>query len=114
MPYTDTHPSLPWNGKTPRSRQNSYLAAVSASAHRGAKRAQYLTWLETVGSATDHGAAEHFRWPLSSVCSTRNGAVDLGYVTALGDCLGRYGKRVTVWRLTEAGVAAVTAMNGVA
>jgi hypothetical protein len=114
MPHTDTHPSLPFAGKTPRSRQSSYLAAVSASEHRAVKRERYLTWLETVGSATDHGAAEHFDWPLSSVCSTRNGAVDLGYVTALGDCLGRYGKRVTVWCLTEAGVAAVKAIKGAA
>lgn len=54
MPYTDTHPSLPFTGKAPRSRQNSYQAAVSAA--------------ETVGTVTD-----------------------------IGDCLGRYGKRVTIW-----------------
>jgi hypothetical protein len=75
------------------------------------KRAQYLAWLAKHGRATDHGTAEHFGWPLSSVCSIRNGAVDLGYVTAEGDCLGAYGKRVTIWAITDAGRAAVAAMQ---
>lgn len=90
-------PDLPFSGKTPRSRQNSYLAAVSASSTRIEKSARYLVWLREVGSATDHGAAEHFDWPLSSICSIRNGLVDRGVVTAIGDCVGRYGKRVTIW-----------------
>lgn len=97
MPYTDTHPSLPFTGKTPRSRQNSYQAAVSAAETRVAKTTRYLTWLRAVKQATDHGAQEHFGWPLSSICSIRNRLVDLGTVTAIGDCLGRYGKRVTIW-----------------
>ena len=97
MPHTDIQPSLPWSGKTPRSRQCSYDAAVSAAETRVAKSARYLSWLTSVGRATDHGAAEHFNWPLSSICSIRNGLVDRGLVTALGDCIGRYGKRVTIW-----------------
>ena len=97
MPHTDTQPPLPFAGKTPRSRQNSFRAAVSASVTRKAKAARYLTWLRTVTKATDHGAAEHFGWPLSSICSIRNGLLDKGKVTAIGDCIGRYGKRVTIW-----------------
>lgn len=97
MPHTDTQPSLPFAGKTPRSRQNSYRAAVGAAPSRVRKAAMYLAWLRDVGKATDHGAAEYFRWPLSSICSIRNGLVDLGKVTAIGDCVGRYGKRVTIW-----------------
>lgn len=97
MPHTDTQPPLPWSGKTPRSRQNSHHAAVSAAETRVYKAARYLTWLRAVKEATDHGAAEHFNWPLSSVCSIRNGLVDLGKVTAIGDARGRYGKRVTIW-----------------
>jgi hypothetical protein len=97
MPYTDSQPPLPWSGKTPRSRQNSHRAAVSAADTRLRKSARYLAWLRTVKKATDHGAAEHFCWPLSSVCSIRNGLVDRGLVTAVGDCEGRYGKRVTIW-----------------
>ena len=95
MPYTEQ--SLPFSGKTPRSRQCSYDAAVSASDTRAAKSARYLAWLRQVGQATDHGAAEHFAWPLSSICSIRNGLVDRGLVTAQGVCLGRYGKKVTIW-----------------
>jgi hypothetical protein len=97
MPHTDSQPSLPWSGKTPHSRQNSYRSAVSAADTRALKSARYLAWLRDVGRATDHGAAEHFNWPLSSVCSIRNGLVDRGYVTAIGDCIGRYHKRVTIW-----------------
>jgi hypothetical protein len=97
MPHTDTQPSLPWSGKTPRSRQNSHRAAVSAAETRVAKCARYLLWLRAVKQATDHCAAEHFGWPLSSICSIRNGLVDLGKVTAIGDAMGRYGKRVTIW-----------------
>lgn len=97
MPHTDTQPSLPFAGKVPRSRQNSYRSAVSAAITRKAKTVKYLAWLTSVKHATDHGAAEHFNWPLSSICSIRNGLVDLGKVTAIGDCIGRYGKRVTIW-----------------
>lgn len=102
MPFTDTRtqPELPWQGKVPRSRQNSYQAAVGAQSTRVWKSAQYLAWLRDVQHATDHGAAEHFDWPLSSICSIRNGLVDRGLVTAVGDCIGRYKKRVTIWTAT--------------
>lgn len=70
---------------------------MSATRTRAGKAARYLKWLRSVGKATDHGAAEHFRWPLSSVCSIRNGLVDKGRVTAVGICQGRYGKKVTIW-----------------
>jgi len=99
MPHTDTQPSLPFAGKTPRSRQNSHRAAVSASATRRDKAARYLTWLRAVKQATDWGTVDHFQWPMSTVCSVRNGLVDRGLVQAIGDCVGRYGKRVTIWGL---------------
>lgn len=97
MPHTNSQPSLPYHGKTPRSRQNSHRAAVGAVAARTRKAAMYLAWLREVKKATDHGAQEHFTWPLSSICSIRNGLVDRGKVTAVGDCMGKYGKRVTIW-----------------
>jgi hypothetical protein len=75
---------------------------MSAAATRRLKSARYLTWLRSVGRATDHGAAEHFNWPLSSICSIRNGLVDRGLVEAVGTCKGRYGKKVTIWRAQEA------------
>lgn len=97
MPHTDTQPSLPWSGKTTTSKHCSERAAVSASQTRAWKHARYLAWLSEVGQATDHGAADHFKWPLSTVCSVRNGLVDRGLVRAIGTCEGRYGKTVTIW-----------------
>ena len=97
MPFTDTQPALPWSGKSTISRHCSQQAAVRASQTRAWKSAQYLAWLQDVQRATDHGAAEHFHWPLSGVCSIRNGLVDRGLVTAIGSCDGKYGKKVTIW-----------------
>lgn len=98
MPYTQTgQPDLPWSGKAPISRHCSYEAALAARPGRAVKSDLYMDWLREVGQATDHGAAEHFNWPLSSICSIRNGLLDRGLVTALGSCVGAYGKRVTIW-----------------
>lgn len=99
MPYTDSHPSLPFSGKTATSRHTSYLAGVAAARTRGAKSQAYLEWLQAVGQGTDWAAAEHFTWPLSSVCSIRNNLVDKGLVEVCGICQGRYGKRVALWRV---------------
>lgn len=99
MPYAQG--GLPFSGKTPTSRHCSERAAVSASQTRVWKSARYLAWLREVGRATDWGAADHFGWPLSTVTSVRNGLVDRGLVGAVGVCLGRYGKRVTLWSAQE-------------
>jgi hypothetical protein len=101
MPTLDTQPELPWSGKTPRSRHNSYKAAVAAQSTRAFKSARYLAWLKDVGQATDWGAVDHFGWPMSTVCSVRNGLVDRGLVHAVGDCIGKYGKSVTIWSAKE-------------
>jgi RIO-like serine/threonine protein kinase len=103
VPHTDAQPALPFSGKTPRSRNNSYRAAVSASSTRVAKRLRYLAWLKSVKQATDQGAAEALGLPLSSICSIRNSLVDHGLVTAIGDAMGAYGKRITVWSATDFG-----------
>lgn len=102
MPFTDSQPSLPWSGKTAISKHCSERAAVSASATRQWKSDRYLAWLRDVKQATDWGAADHFRWPLSSVCSIRNGLVDRALVEAVGTCVGKHGKKVTIWRAREA------------
>ncbi len=75
---------------------------MSAVNTRTLKSEKYLGWLLVVKEATDHGAAEHFGWPLSSICSIRNGLVDRGLVEAVGVCVGRYGKKVTIWRARRA------------
>lgn len=99
MPYTQTNsqPELPWKGRTSRAQHHSHEAAVSAQSTRKWKMTLYIGWLREVGQATDHAAADHFAWPLSSICSIRNGCVDRGWVTDVGDCIGKYGKRVTLW-----------------
>lgn len=101
MPYTDSNPSLPFSGKTSVSRHTSHQAAVSAAASRASKSDQYLAWLREVRIATDWGTAEHFQWPLSSVCSIRNALVDKGLVEVAGITMGRYGKQVALWRARE-------------
>ncbi len=98
MPYSDTQPALPFSGKNRISRHTSYLAAKAAAPGRASKSARYLSWLRAVGVATDWRAAEHFGWPLSSICSIRNGCVDRGQVEVAGIADGRYGKKVALWR----------------
>lgn len=96
MPYIHTTPRLPWSGATVTSRHTSHEAALSAAASRGQKQQQYLAWLRAVGTATDAEAAQQLGWPLSSICSIRNG---LGArVAVAGITEGRYGRRVTLWR----------------
>lgn len=98
MPITQD--GLPFTGRTPRSRQNSYLAAVRAGNDRASKSARYLAWLTSTKGASDHAAALHFAWPLSSVNSIRNGLMSRGLIHAIGDCDGPFDRRVTVWAVT--------------
>lgn len=99
MPYLNSQPALPWSGRTVTTRHTSHLAAVAAQAGRSAKQRQYLDWLAKVGRATDHGAEEGLGWPLSSVCSVRNGCKDQIRVVGLAE--GRYGRRVAVFAVAE-------------
>jgi hypothetical protein len=43
-------------------------------------------------------AADDLGWPLSTVCSVRNGLVDRGLVEVAGTILGKYSKTVALWR----------------
>ena len=94
-------PDLPWSGKTAVSRHCSQQAAVSAAATRVYKSQRYLDWLRRVGRATDHQASDALGWPLSSICSIRNGLFDRGQISASGTIEGKYGKTVTLWRATH-------------
>jgi hypothetical protein len=91
-------PDLPWSGKTPTSAHCSQQAAVSAAATRVYKSQRYLDWLRQRGRLSDHQAADDLNWPLSSICSIRNGLVDRGQVEVAGTIEGKYGKRVSLWR----------------
>lgn len=104
MPFTDTQPALPWSGKNPTTRHTSHQAAVSASETRVYKSAVYLQWLRRVGRGSDWQAADDLGWPLSSICSIRNGLVDRGQVEVAGEILGKYGKRTALWRVVRESV----------
>jgi len=95
MPYTD---GLPFSGVTPTSRHTSYLAAKAAAPKRASKSASYLGWLKVVGSATDHEAQARFGWPMSSVCSIRNGLMKRDLVGPCGMTLGPFRCQVTKWK----------------
>ena len=98
MPWTDSQPSLPWSGNNPTTRHTSHQAAVSASDTRVYKSVVYLQWLRRVGRGSDWMAADDLGWPLSTVCSVRNGLVDRGLVEVAGTILGKYSKTVALWR----------------
>lgn len=95
MPYTQQE--LPWSGRTPLARHHSYLAAAAAGHTRGQKRRDYLRWLTVHGPASDHGAARALQWPLSTICSIRNGVMD--QVEACGSEVSAYGRPCTRWRV---------------
>jgi len=101
MPWTDSQPPLPWSGKTPTSRHCSHQAAVSAASTRVYKSQRYLDWLRLQGRLSDHQAADDLGWPLSSICSIRNGLFDRGLIEVAGTIEGKYGKRVTLWKATH-------------
>lgn len=96
MPYAQ---GLPFSGKTLTSRHCSERSAVSAGETRVWKAERYRQYLQRVGRASDHQAADDLAWPLSSICSIRNGLVDRGMVEPAGTIEGKYHKRVTLWRL---------------
>lgn len=98
-----TQPDLPWSGKTATSRHCSQQAAVSAASTRARKSRIYLAWLASVEKATDAGAAEHFNWPLSSICSIRNGLFDRGCIAVYGVTKSRFNKSVTLWKVSDVG-----------
>lgn len=109
MPYTQR--GLPFSGRTPMSRQNSYKAAVAEGATRGEKKQRVLAYLRTVRAATDQGIAEGVRLPLSSICSLRNHLVSEGLVRQVGRVMGRFGHPVTLWSCLDQWPAAVAAFN---
>jgi hypothetical protein len=94
-----TQSGLPFSGRSSVSRHCSYLAAKAAAVGRPRKTAQYREFLSGVDSATDHEASDALGWPLSSICSIRNGLLARGLVEPDGISEGPYRKKVTRWRL---------------
>jgi hypothetical protein len=100
MPYTADSYALPFAGRSPRQRQNSYAAAIAQRPVRGVKKLRLLAYLKRVGRATDMGMADGLSLPIQSVCSLRNSLVSAGLVVDVDTAVGRFGKRVTVYAVT--------------
>jgi transcription initiation factor IIE alpha subunit len=99
MPYTDDSLMLPFSGRSPISRHNSYLAAEAQRSTRGTKKLRIVEYLRSVEMATDQGIAEALYLPLSSVCSLRNALMSDGVVECVGRAMGRYNHPVSLWAL---------------
>ena len=102
MPYLHVYgqPELPFSGRSPRSRHNSYKAAESQRFTRGTKKLAVLAYIREHRAVTDQGLVNgltHLKIPLQSICSLRNALVSDGLVEAVGDAMGAYGRTVTLW-----------------
>ena len=82
---------------------HSYEAAVKAMKTRPAKSLRLLELVNKSGTngLTDHELAKATGWPLSSVCSIRNGVRVLLW-PADREALSPYSRNVTAWRLATA------------
>ena len=92
--------ALPFSGATPISRHRSAQAAQAASSTRVTKTLRYLDLLSKAGEngLSDHETVAATGWPLSSVCSIRNGAKRAGLVVP-GARVGisPYHQKVVCW-----------------
>jgi len=97
-----THPSLPFSGATPISRQHSALASLAIAPRRGLKTTQLLDIFDRAGEMglDDHQIARLTGWPMSTVTSTRNGLVRAQLVEARSDvrAVSPYRHFTTIWR----------------
>lgn len=108
MPYAMGLPFVSGAGA-----HTSRKAAVRQRAKgRGAKTQRYLGYLYDRGPRIDHDSAADLGWPLSSICSIRNGAMDCGLVgRGVAIKRSRFGEDCFTWMLTAAGRSAVEAMR---
>lgn len=93
--------SLPFASHAPHliSAHHSAMAAEQAVSARARKSAAYLELVEHAGVAglTDHETVAATGWPMSSVCSIRNGVRELLW-PADREAISPYGRSVTCWR----------------
>lgn len=101
MPYTDSATGmLPFSGRTPRQRHNSYAAAMGQRSTRGVKKRAMLEYFRQHGRCTDQGLAEGLGIPINSICSLRNALCSEGLLQHVDTAVGKYGFKVSVYRLT--------------
>lgn len=98
MGYLDS--GLPFSGSTRMSRHASYTGAKAAESARVGKTRRYLELLKEQGSLSDHAVAAMTGWGLSSVCSIRNGVIELVEPEGFDEqTVGTKHTRRTRWRL---------------
>ena len=97
MPYTHDSLMLPFSGRTPQARHNSYMAAQAQRATRGTKKLRMLAYIRQHGLVTDQGLADGLGLPIQSVCSLRNALCSEGHLRHVGNTMGRYNKSVSLW-----------------
>lgn len=116
MPYAKLNGTLelPFSGRSPRARHNSYKAALSQASTRGSKKLRVFAFIRQHGLVTDQGIEEGCQIPINSVCSIRNALMSEGLIEEAGDTIGRYGRTVTVWKIRGASVALPAAPAGTA
>lgn len=92
---------LPYQGRTVEARTAGREAADHAAARRPMLAHRYLELLLRQGAhgATDHEAAAALRCPVSSICSTRAGALVRDQIAAHGHRRGPYGEANTAYVL---------------
>lgn len=66
----------PFRGSNTQTAHASWTGARAVVHTWAAKQSAYLQLLAAGGSLTDNEAAALLRWPLSSVCSTRNAVIE--------------------------------------
>jgi hypothetical protein len=102
MPFTSPATGmLPFSGRTPRQRHNSYRAAMGQVSTRGVKKLKMLAFIREHGRVTDQGLAEGLALPIQSICSLRNALCAEGLVRDVDTAIGTFGKRVTVYGPVE-------------
>ena len=110
MPYTDAASGfLPFSGRTPQARHNSYRAALSQQATRGTKKLRMLAYIREHQLVTYHGLMDGLRsadgqpMPAGSVCSLLNALMSEGLIAQVDTAMGPYGKDVSVYGPVDAG-----------
>lgn len=101
MPYTQDSLALPFSGRSPRQRHNSYRAALAQRSTRGVKKLKMLAFVRQVGRVTDQGLADGLSLPIQSVCSLRNALCSENLVRCVDSAVGKWGHRVSVYAPVE-------------
>ena len=97
MPFTIDSLALPFSGRSPRARHNSYLAAESQRPLRGVKKIRVLDYITHHGRVTRQGLIEGLQLDAGTACSLLGALLAEKRVVEVDTAVGVYGKLVTVY-----------------